>query len=117
MKIVPDNKDFGKAGGDLGTYFIGYSRSPRTIEQMLENMYIGKPPGNYDRLLDFTRPVTGNLFFVPSATFLEDVTVEEPGAASAAAHVSASVQDARPPRPMSDGSLRIGSLKGQRHHE
>jgi putative iron-dependent peroxidase len=115
MKIVRDNMAFGQAGGDLGTYFIGYCRSPRIIEQMLENMFIGKPPGNYDRLLDFTRPVTGNLFFVPSATFLEDVTVEEPGAAPARG--PSSVLDARPHRSMSDGSLRIGSLKGQRHYE
>jgi deferrochelatase/peroxidase EfeB len=37
---------------------------------MLTNMFVGNPPGNYDRLLDFSRPVTGTLFFVPSATFL-----------------------------------------------
>ena len=36
-------------------------------------MFVGRPPGNYDRLLDFSRAVTGNLFFVPSATFLENV--------------------------------------------
>src|ERR1700735_594966 len=72
IKILRDNMPFGRAGsGEFGTYFIGYSRSPRTIEQMLENMFIGRPPGNYDRLLDFSRAVTGNLFFVPSATFLE----------------------------------------------
>ena len=58
---------------EFGTFFIGYSRSPRTIEQMLENMFIGRPPGNYDKLLDFSRAVTGSLFFVPSATFLESV--------------------------------------------
>jgi putative iron-dependent peroxidase len=115
MKIVRDNMAFGQAGGDLGTYFIGYSRSPRTIEHMLENMFIGKPPGNYDRLLDFTRPVTGNLFFVPSATFLEDVTVDEPGAATPPG--LSGVEDISAHRPMSDSSLRIGSLKGQRHHE
>jgi len=40
---------------------------------MLENMFVGRPPGNYDRLLDFSRAVTGNLFFAPSATFLEQV--------------------------------------------
>ena len=73
IKILRDNMPFGRPGhGEFGTYFIGYSRSPRTIEQMLENMFIGRPPGNYDRLLDFSRAVTGNLFFVPSATFLED---------------------------------------------
>ena len=74
IKILRDNMPFGHASqGDFGTYFIGYSRSPRTLEQMLENMFVGRPPGNYDRLLDFSRAVTGNLFFIPSATFLESV--------------------------------------------
>jgi porphyrinogen peroxidase len=74
VKILRDNMAFGHAGQkEFGTYFIGYSRSPRTIEKMLENMFVGRPPGNYDKLLDFSRAVTGNLFFVPSATFLENV--------------------------------------------
>jgi putative iron-dependent peroxidase len=59
--------------GEFGTYFIGYARSPHRIEQMIENMFVGRPPGNYDRLLDFSRAVTGTLFFVPSASFLDDV--------------------------------------------
>ena len=38
IKILRDNMPFGQVGaGEFGTYFIGYSRSPRTIEQMLEN--------------------------------------------------------------------------------
>ena len=74
IKIIRDNMPFGRvAEKEFGTYFIGYARSPRTIEQMLENMFVGRPPGNYDRLLDFSFPQTGSLFFVPSATFLEDV--------------------------------------------
>ena len=74
VKILRDNMPFGHAAQrEFGTFFIGYSRSPRTIERMLENMFIGRPPGNYDKLLDFSRAVTGNLFFVPSATFLESV--------------------------------------------
>ena len=74
QKIVRANMPFGEVGkGEFGTYFIGYARSPRRTEQMLENMFVGKPPGNYDRLLDFSRAVTGTLFFVPSATFLEDI--------------------------------------------
>jgi porphyrinogen peroxidase len=74
LKILRDNMPFGKPGqGEFGTYFIGYSRTPHTIEQMLENMFIGRPPGNYDRLLDFSRAVTGSLFFAPSATFLESL--------------------------------------------
>jgi porphyrinogen peroxidase len=74
LKIVRDNMPFGRVGErEFGTYFIGYARSPRTIEQMLENMFVGRPPGNYDRLLDFSFAKTGNLFFVPSASFLENV--------------------------------------------
>ena len=68
-KILRDNMPFGRVGqSEFGTYFIGYSRSPRVTEQMIANMFVGRPPGNYDRLLDFSRAVTGNLFFVPSAT-------------------------------------------------
>ena len=86
IKILRDNMPFGRPrNGEFGTYFIGYSRSPSTIEQMLENMFIGRPPGNYDRLLDFSRAVTGNLFFVPSATFLEAVTEDQPADAAVSA--------------------------------
>ncbi|MNT35808.1 putative deferrochelatase/peroxidase YfeX [compost metagenome] len=72
MKILRDNMPFGRPGaGEFGTYFIGYARSPAPIEKMLENMFVGLPPGNYDRLLDFSKAVTGSLFFVPSADLLE----------------------------------------------
>lgn len=71
LKIVRDNMPFGEIGkGEFGTYFIGYARSPSRIERMLRNMFVGDPPGNYDRLLDFSRATTGSLFFVPPATFL-----------------------------------------------
>jgi putative iron-dependent peroxidase len=116
IKILRDNMAFGRAATDeVGTYFIGYSRSPRTIEQMLANMFIGKPPGNYDRLLDFSRAVTGNLFFVPSASFLDDVTTDEPAAAVPV--VRSSGVEPPPAAPAADGSLRIGSLKGIRSNE
>jgi porphyrinogen peroxidase len=111
VKIVRDNMPFGEFGtGEFGTYFIGYSRSPRTIEQMLENMFIGKPPGNYDRILDFSRAVTGNLFFAPTATFLANVPADGPAPTPAA----------DPPQPTAsvhDGSLGIGSLKKGPRHE
>ncbi|MGH7029387.1 MAG: Dyp-type peroxidase [Stellaceae bacterium] len=105
IKIIRDNMPFGRVGdGDFGTYFIGYARSPRTIEQMLENMFIGKPPGNYDRILDFSHAVTGTLFFAPPASFLEGMTADAPVAAAAA--------DAPRHTPsVPDGSLGIGSLK------
>jgi porphyrinogen peroxidase len=109
IKIIRDNMPFGRAGEkEFGTYFIGYARSPRTIEQMLENMFIGRPPGNYDRLLDFSLARTGNLFFVPSATFLENVADDDP-----VAGVSDQPAVAAPkPAPKREGSLGIGSLKG-----
>jgi porphyrinogen peroxidase len=108
IKIVRDNMPFGQAGrGEFGTYFIGYSRSPRTIEQMLENMFVGRPPGNYDRILDFSRAVTGNIFFVPSATFLEEVNPD-----AGPATMPPAVEPREPVSSVSDGSLGIGSLKG-----
>ncbi len=113
VKILRDNMPFGRPGyGEFGTYFIGFSRSPGTIEQMLENMFVGRPPGNYDRLLDFSRAVTGNLFFAPSATFLENVDPEEPTTDSTTA---ASERDRTPPSSVRDTSLGIGSLKGARN--
>jgi len=72
ISILRDNMPFGDISKrEFGTYFVGYSRSPRPIELMLENMFVGRPPGNYDRLLDYSRALTGNLFFVPSASLLE----------------------------------------------
>jgi putative iron-dependent peroxidase len=74
-KIVRDNMVFGRAGsGEFGTYFIGYAGDPDVIEHMLRNMFIGDPPGNHDRILDFSTAVTGGLFFVPTAEFLDDPT-------------------------------------------
>ena len=119
IKILRDNMPFGRAGhGEFGTYFIGYSRSPRTIEQMLENMFVGRPPGNYDRLLDFSRAVTGNLFFAPSATFLEAVGDDRSVALAAplAGDPAAAAYSPSNPR-RADGSLGIGSLKGEIPHE
>ena len=72
IDILRHNMPYGDAAlGESGTYFIGYARSPRVLEQMLENMFVGRPPGNYDRLLDFTHAVTGSSFFAPSLDFLE----------------------------------------------
>jgi putative iron-dependent peroxidase len=94
-QIVRFNMPFGRVGaGEFGTYFIGYARSPDVIEEMLTNMFVGAPAGNTDRILDFSTALTGTLFFVPSADFLDDPPA--PPAARAA----------------TDGSLRIGSLKG-----
>ena len=103
-QIMRFNMPFGQVGdSEYGTYYIAYARSPEVIEEMLENMFIGKPPGNHDRILDFSTALTGNLFFAPSMAFLDD-----PPAPAAAA-----VNDAQDPPAASDGSLHIGGLKGR----
>jgi putative iron-dependent peroxidase len=90
-KIVRDNMPFGSpAAGEFGTYFIGYASDPDVLEQMLQNMFVGDPPGTYDHLLDFSRAVTGGLFFAPSVPLLDQLA------------------DSPPPT-----SLTIGSLKGR----
>jgi porphyrinogen peroxidase len=113
VKILRDNMPFGRPGhGEFGTYFIGYSRTPRITETMLQNMFVGRPPGNYDRLLDFSRAVTGNLFFAPSATFLDNISA---GGSDLSA-IAASAEKANPPSPpcIRDTSLGIGSLEGEK---
>ncbi|WP_292981377.1 Dyp-type peroxidase [Mycobacterium sp.] len=103
LKIVRHNMPFGELGkGEFGTYFIGYSRTPRVTEQMLHNMFLGDPPGNTDRILDFSTAVTGGLFFSPTVDFLDDPPELPISAVAAPAILKTSA----------DGSLAIGSLKG-----
>jgi putative iron-dependent peroxidase len=118
------NMPFGEVGKrEFGTYFIGYARTPEVIELMLTNMFAGRPPGTTDRILDFSTAVTGNLFFVPSADFLDDppgfgageaaaaqVAASESGsqvAAPEAGHAAAADVGSSP----GDGSLGIGALR------
>jgi porphyrinogen peroxidase len=109
-QILRYNMPFGRIGaGEFGTYYIAYARTPDVIEQMLTNMFIGNPPGNTDRILDFSTALTGTLFFVPTASFLDDpparLTNAGSGEASAPAPPATQVGQR-------DGSLGIGSLKG-----
>jgi putative iron-dependent peroxidase len=116
-QILRDNMAFGTVGrGEFGTYFIGYAATPSVTEQMLQNMFIGDPPGNYDRILDFSTAVTGNLFFVPTGDFLDD----PPPAPDAVAQPSRASDVATEPAAATttstgagvDTSLGIASLKG-----
>ncbi len=103
-QIVRYNMPFGRVGdGEFGTYFIGYARSPEVLEQMLANMFIGSPPGNYDRILDFSTAITGSLFYVPTVDFLDDPPVPSSAPSSTGSERTIVATDGE--------SLRIGSLK------
>jgi putative iron-dependent peroxidase len=106
LQIVRANMPFGTLGnGESGTYYIAYAADPGVTERMLRNMFIGDPPGNTDRILDFSTAVTGTMFFVPTADFLDDPP-PLPDGDTQAAPATASIS-------RSNGSLSIGSLKGQ----
>jgi putative iron-dependent peroxidase len=104
--ILRDNMPFGSPGADeFGTYFVGYASRLWVIERMLQRMFLGDPPGAYDRILDVSRATTGLVFFAPSATALETI-----GAAASA--TEAGPADETPPRaPTWDGSLGLGGLR------
>jgi porphyrinogen peroxidase len=109
-QIVRFNMPFGTVGiGEFGTYFIGYVRQPEVIERMLENMFVGKPTGNYDRTLDFSTAVTGNLFFVPTVDFLDDPP--DPGSPVVTDTVLGNGSADRTETVSGSGSLGIGSLR------
>jgi len=113
LAIVRANMPFGNVGkGEFGTYYIAYAATPTITELMLTNMFIGRPPGNTDRILDFSTAVTGTLFFAPSAEFLDDPPGPPTGPAMTAAS-DVAVGGAVPGNASAgDGSLGIGSLKG-----
>ena len=109
LKIVRHNMPFGEIGkGEFGTYYIGYSRTAAVTERMLRNMFIGDPPGNTDRILDFSTAVTGTMFFTPIVDFLNDpppLPDSEPEEEQPELTVAPVA---------TNGSLAIGSLKGTR---
>jgi putative iron-dependent peroxidase len=130
--ILRDNMAFGDPSrGEYGTFFIAYADDPAVTELMLERMFVGAPPGNYDRILDVSTAVTGSLFFVPSLELLEsmaegdDPTVTSADLTRVSERGPANAEVTRPPttgRPTTapghgdattrpDDDLRIGSLR------
>ena len=118
LKIVRANMPFGTLGGaagghggESGTYYIAYAADPDVTEQMLSNMFIGDPPGNTDRILDFSTAKTGTMFFVPTIDFLDDPP-PRPTLAGGADDVGTEAPETITPPVIYNGSLAIGSLKG-----
>src|SRR5271167_5252824 len=112
-QILRANMPFGDVGrGEFGTYYIAYAATPSVTEEMLTHMFIGDPPGNTDRILDFSTAVTGSLFFAPTADFLDDPP-DPPGTpedATASPSAAMPLGEMTPPEPsVKYGSLGIGS--------
>ena len=99
QKILRHNRAFGSSR-ESGTYFIAYARDLSVTEGMLERMVIADAEGVYDRLLDFSRPVTGVNFFAPAQDVLEALA-DPPTNPDA-------------PAPAPEAALPIGSLRASR---
>ena len=69
LRIVRHSAPYGTCA-EHGLYFVAYGSSPLPFRRMLERMVIRDADGQYDRLLDFSKAVTGAAFFVPSRDFL-----------------------------------------------
>jgi putative iron-dependent peroxidase len=60
--------------GDLreaGLFFVAYTRDLAIPEKMMRRMFGASGDGMHDHLMDFTRPVTGAVFFLPPAAMLQ----------------------------------------------
>ncbi|AAU37554.1 MULTISPECIES: Dyp-type peroxidase [Basfia] len=65
LKILRQSLPYGTASGTNGLFFIAYCATLHNIEQQLLSMF-GEKDGKTDRLLGFTKPVTGSYYFAPS---------------------------------------------------
>jgi putative iron-dependent peroxidase len=101
-KILRHNMAWGSTA-ESGTYFIGYARDLSVTEDMLQRMFVADADGVYDRLVDFSRPVSGTNFFAPSLEVLE---------ALADAPVQAAAESPTAIMPCA-GTLGIGSLRSR----
>jgi porphyrinogen peroxidase len=119
-QIMRFNMPFGRVGSaEFGTFYIAYAKTAQLIEQMLENMFLGLGDATHDRILDFSTALTGSLYFIPGADFLDDPPAKGTAATepapdgTPAADGGATGKGIPPaaPAPPSDGSLGIGSLR------
>lgn len=58
---------------EAGLLFASYCSSPINFSKMLENMMLGDGSGHTDKLMDYTKAVTGQAFFAPSISWFEKV--------------------------------------------
>ncbi|WP_027852342.1 Dyp-type peroxidase [Marinobacterium litorale] len=70
MEILRQSMPYGDARRK-GLMFVSCCRTPEHFELMLKSMVEGDEQGRADRILEFTRAVTGAAFFAPSTEWLK----------------------------------------------
>ncbi|MBZ0253447.1 MAG: Dyp-type peroxidase, partial [Candidatus Methylomirabilis sp.] len=65
LEIVRHSFPYGTTS-EHGLFFIAYNKTLDTFEKMLRRMFGVSGDGLHDRLMDFTRAVSGGFFFAPS---------------------------------------------------
>jgi putative iron-dependent peroxidase len=76
LEIVRHSFPYGTMS-EAGLFFIAYSRDLDTPEKMLKRMMGATDDGLYDHLMDFSRAVSGAIFFAPSLKVLRSLATEE----------------------------------------
>ncbi|MDD1779794.1 Dyp-type peroxidase [Enterovibrio sp. ZSDZ35] len=71
VKMLRQNRPYGNAM-EHGTMFVGFANTPSIIETSLTQMITADENGDYDKLLDFVEAKTGNSYFVPSLSFIDE---------------------------------------------
>lgn len=70
QRMFRQNRSFGNAQ-EHGTMFVGFCATAKTLLAAITQMITADENGDYDRLLDFVKPVTGTLYFCPSQRLIE----------------------------------------------
>lgn len=66
LKILRANVVFSTPSkNEYGTYFISYSRTFDVVDKMLKNMFLGNEKGPHDKLLEYSKAISGSLYFAP----------------------------------------------------
>lgn len=75
---LPDTKIFRRSfpvGGvrDAGLLFLAFSRDPGRFVRLLDSMFGRAADGRHDRLLGYTKPISGSFYYAPPAPALAEV--------------------------------------------
>lgn len=65
LEIVRHSMPYHSLAGESGLFFAAYTNDLDIIEKMLARMYGQAGDGLHDRLMDYTAPVSGAMFFTP----------------------------------------------------